>query len=161
MQLREAPAVKQAEHKKNILNIIAGQEHLRSKRELIKQFMDSQLMSTEVDDIADEFEMFSEEQKVSEFGLLCKEAGLVEDEVKAVVATYLYDQRKPLTDAIAKTLEVKPKLLERKDIIERVRGLIIEHELSAHKMVKEFENLTKIVLPKEYKVRLIYPYYSK
>ena len=112
-QYRETDTAKHAEYKKSIINTIAGQEHLRSKRELIEEFIDSHLMGIAVDDIDDEFERFWEEQKVGEFGTLCKDEGLVEEEVRAVVETYLYDQRKPLADDIAKTLQSKPKLLER------------------------------------------------
>ena len=126
-QYRETDTAKHAEYKKSIINIIAGQEHLRSKRELIEEFIDSHLMGIAVDDIDDEFERFWEEQKVGEFGTLCEDEGLVEDEVRAVVETYLYDQRKPLADDIAKTLQSKPKLLERKTIIPRVLDKIMEH----------------------------------
>ena len=126
-QYRETDTAKHAEYKKSIINIIAGQEHLRSKRELIEEFIDSHLMGIAVDDIDDEFERFWEEQKVGEFGTLCKDEGLHEEEVRAVVETYLYDQRKPLADDIAKTLQSKPKLLERKTIIPRVLDKIMEH----------------------------------
>ncbi len=126
-QYRESDTVKHAEYKKSIINIIAGQEQLRSKRELIEEFIDSHLMGIAVDDIDDEFERFWEEQKVGEFGTMCKDEDLVESEVKAVVETYLYDQRKPLADDIAKTLQSKPKLLERKKIIPRVLDKIMEH----------------------------------
>ena len=126
-QYRETDTAKHAEYKKSIINTIAGQEHLRSKRELIEEFIDSHLMGIAVDDIDDEFERFWEEQKVGEFGTLCKDEGLVEDEVKTVVETYLYDQRKPLADDIAKTLQTKPKLLDRKKIIPRVLDKIMEH----------------------------------
>ena len=44
-----------------------------------------------------------------------------------MVETYLYDQRKPLADDIAKTLQSKLKLLERKTIIPRVLDKIMEH----------------------------------
>ncbi len=126
-QYRETDTAKHAEYKKSIINIIAGQEHLRSKRELIEEFIDSHLMGIAVEDIDDEFERFWDEQKVGEFGALCKDEGLVEEEVRAVVETYLYDQRKPLADDIAKTLQSKPKLLERKTIIPRVLDKIMEH----------------------------------
>ena len=110
-----------------IINTRAGQEHLRSKRELIEEFIDSHLMGIAVDDIDDEFEKFWDAAKVGEFGTLCEDEGLVEKEVRAVVETYLYDQRKPLADDIAKTLQTKPKLLERKKIIPRVLDKIMEH----------------------------------
>jgi type I restriction enzyme R subunit len=41
-----------------------------------------------------------------------------------VIGTYLYNGRKPLNDDIVKTLQVKPKLLERKTIIPRVLNAI-------------------------------------
>ena len=124
---RETDVAKHAEYKKSIINTIAGQEHLRSKRELIEEFIDSHLMGIAVDDIDDEFEKFWDAAKVGEFGTLCEDEGLVEKEVRAVVETYLYDQRKPLADDIAKTLQTKPKLLERKKIIPRVLDKIMEH----------------------------------
>jgi len=100
---------------------------LRSKRELIMEFIDSQLEGVSSDDVDDKFETFWEEQKAGEFGKLCEEENLHKDEVKSVVETYLYDQRKPLADDIAKTLQTKPKLLERKKIIPRVLDKIMEH----------------------------------
>ena len=118
---------KKDEFKKRITTIIDGQEHLRSKRELIMEFIDSQLEGVSSDDVDDKFETFWEEQKAGEFGKLCEEENLHKDEVKSVVETYLYDQRKPLADDIAKTLQTKPKLLERKKIIPRVLDKIMEH----------------------------------
>ena len=38
---------------------------------------------------------------------------------------YLYDERPPLSDDIANTLNVKPKLLERKKVVPRVLAKII------------------------------------
>lgn len=46
-------------------------------------------------------------------------------ELTNVIDTYLYDGRKPLTDDIAKTLQVKPKLLERKKVIPRILDEIV------------------------------------
>ena len=51
---------------------------------------------------------------------------LHKNEVLKVVETYLYDQRKPLASDIAKTLQVKPKLLERKKVIPRVLKKLLE-----------------------------------
>jgi len=124
---RESSASKQAEHRKNIVNIIAGQEHLRSKRELIEEFIDSHLMGIAVDDIDEEFEKFWEEQKSNEFTQLCEDEGLHKEEVRSVVETYLYDQRKPLNDEISKTLKGEYKLLERRRVIPRVLEKIMNH----------------------------------
>ena len=58
----------------------------------------------DTDDIDDEFEKFLEEQKTGAFQRLCEEESLDKEEVRSVVETYLYDQRKPLNDDISKTL---------------------------------------------------------
>ena len=46
-------------------------------------------------------------------------------EVKKVIDTYVYDERKPLANDVAKALKDKPKFLERKKIIPRVLDKII------------------------------------
>jgi type I restriction enzyme R subunit len=51
---------------------------------------------------------------------LCDEENLQPEQTQQVIETYLYEQRTPLKDAIAGTLKVKPKLLERKTIVPRV-----------------------------------------
>lgn len=124
-QYRETDTAKHAEYKKSIINIIAGQEHLRSKRELIEEFIDSHLMGIAVEDIDDEFERFWEEQTCQAFNTLCNDEKLDKSKVKIVIETYLYDQRKPLNDDISNTLIHKPKLLERKKIVPRVLDKII------------------------------------
>ena len=118
---------KRGEFKKRITTIIDGQEHLRSKRELIMAFIDSQLEGVSSDTVDDKFETYWEAQKADEFGKICEEEKLNKDEVKSVVDTYLYDQRKPLNDDISKTLKGKYKLLERRHIISRVLDKIMAH----------------------------------
>jgi len=43
----------------------------------------------------------------------------------AVISEYLFTERKPLRDDIVNMLEVKPKILERKKITERIIGKIV------------------------------------
>lgn len=45
--------------------------------------------------------------------------------LKKVIDTYLYDERIPLANDVAKTLKEKPKFLERKKIIPRVLDKIV------------------------------------
>jgi type I restriction enzyme R subunit len=107
--------------KNSIITIINGQSQLRSKRELIEKFIDENLMKIDDSDaLSDEFEKFWNDEKEKAFNEICDDENLDKDKVLKVVETYLYDQRQPLSDDIAKTLKVKPKLLERKKIIPRV-----------------------------------------
>jgi type I restriction enzyme, R subunit len=109
----------------NIINILNSNPQLRSKRELIEKFIDENLASVDSDNIEEVFEKFWDEEKIKEFDKICQEENLIIDEVKNVVDTYLYDERKPLNDDIFKTLQIKPKLLERKPIVQRVLGKIM------------------------------------
>ncbi len=128
IRYKESTVAQQSEQRRNILNIVAGQEQLRSKRELIEEFLDKNLVGiASSDDVDDEFNRFWDEKKAGDFEKLCEEENLHVDEVRSVVETYLYDQRKPLADDIAKTLQAKPKLLERKKIIPRVLDRILSH----------------------------------
>jgi len=114
-------------HKRNILSIIDGQVNLRSKRELIEKFINENMQGiSDSEDIENEFEKFWEAEKESAYDELCKEENLKCDEVRKVVDTYVYEERKPLKDDVAKTLKVKPKLLERKTIVPRVLDKIVE-----------------------------------
>lgn len=116
----------QQTQRQNIINIINGNAQLRSKRELIERFIDEYLIHIkDVDTVEDEFEKFWEKERVDAFTQLCDEEDLIHDETKKIVDTYLYDQRQPLKDDIAKTLKTKPKLLERKTIVPRVLDKIM------------------------------------
>jgi len=113
--------------KENITNILNNNPQLRSKRELIEQFINENLLQIKnSEDIEEEFEKFWDEQKEKSFEELCKEENLLNDEVKRVIDTYIYEQRKPLANDIAKTLKIKPKLLARKKIVPRVLDKIID-----------------------------------
>ncbi|HZF70937.1 type I restriction endonuclease subunit R [Sulfuricurvum sp.] len=120
-QLKDASEQEHQTQRQNIVNIINGNAQLRSKRELIERFIDGHLMSLEdVDTVDDAFEKFWDEEKIKAFDALCEEENLNKEEVKKVVDTYLYDERPPLSDDIANTLNVKPKLLERRKVVPRV-----------------------------------------
>lgn len=104
----------------NIINILSSNPQLRSKRELIEKFINENLANIDAENIEEEFEKFWDDERVKEFDEICEEENLIKDEVKNLIDTYLYDERVPLSDDIVKTLQVKPKLLERKKIATRV-----------------------------------------
>ncbi|MFA6145533.1 MAG: type I restriction endonuclease subunit R [Sulfurimonas sp.] len=125
-KFKDSTDTEQQNQRQNIINIINANPQLRSKRELIERFIDDYLMDIDdVDTIDDAFETFWEKERVDAFAQLCDEENLIQDETKKIVDTYLYDQRQPLKDDIAKTLKTKPKLLERKTIVPRVLDKIM------------------------------------
>ena len=112
--------------REKITNTLNNNPQLRSKRELIEKFINETLQSIKnSDDIEEEFEKFWDVEKGKAFDELCDEEKLNNKEVKKVIDTYIYDERKPLPNDIAKTLIVKPKFLERKKIVPRVLDKII------------------------------------
>ncbi|WP_373072087.1 type I restriction endonuclease subunit R [Sulfurimonas sp.] len=111
--------------RENITNILNSNPQLRSKRELIEQFIDTSLQGINPDDIEDEYDKFVEVEKEKAISALVEKEKLHRAELTNVIDTYLYDGRKPLNDDIAKTLQVKPKLLERKKVIPRILDEIV------------------------------------
>ena len=115
-----------AKQRQNITNILNSDPHLRSKRELIEEFINTTLEGIDADDIEEEYDKFVEVEKKKALDKLIEDEKLHRDMVISVIDTYLYDGRKPLNDDIAKTLQVKPKLLERRTVIPRVLGNIVD-----------------------------------
>jgi len=123
---KNASKEEQQKQKEALIKTISGTVQLRSKRELIEKFINDHLMHIDDnDEIENAFEIFWDEEKLKAFDALCKDENLVSDELKKVMETYIYDERIPLKDDVAKTLNVKPKLLERKVILPRVLDKIV------------------------------------
>src|ERR1035437_618438 len=111
---------------KEIIDLIAGETHLRSKRELIERFIKENLPQIEdADNIPDEFERFWNEEQLAAFKKLCSEENLSDEKVEKVIADYLFSEREPLRDEVLDLIEgEKPTVLERKKVGERVLAKI-------------------------------------
>ena len=120
---------KDGEHekrKKEIIDLLGGEAKLRSKRELIEKFIEENMPHIDdEDDIHDEFERFWTEQQKKAIDEICKTEELKPEKLNGVIEEYLFTERKPMRDDIVGILENKPKLLERKKIVERVIDKIV------------------------------------
>jgi len=112
--------------KKEILDIVNGQTQLRSKKELIENFIDEHLTGINPEDIEDVFENYWNVEKEKEFNEFCDEEKLNKEEIQKVIDTYLYDGKKPLNEDIRKALQIKLKLKERKQVIPRIVDKLME-----------------------------------
>lgn len=119
--LKDSTADKE-KRQKEIIDLIAGEAHLRSKRELIEKFIKENLPEIDdVDNIPDEFERYWNEEQISAFRKLCTEENLTEEKVEKVIADYLFTEREPLRDEVLELIEgEKPTLLKRKTTGERI-----------------------------------------
>ncbi len=116
-----------ASRRQAILDMLGSEVQLRSKRELIEKFIAEYLPKvSSPEGVESGFDAFWNEEREASLIALCEQEGLKRDEVEAMIADYHFTQRAPLRDKIVGALEVKPKILERKSIIERVTRKLLE-----------------------------------
>ena len=112
---------------KNILDIVAGDTQLRSKRELIEKFINEHLPVIEdSEDIPDEFVQFMTAEKLEAIKSLSEEEGLDSDKLEKVIGDYMFTEKIPLRDDIIDTMNTRPSLKERKTKAERITNRILE-----------------------------------
>lgn len=113
--------------RKEIIDLIAGEAHLRSKRELIEKFIMENLPHIEdADDIPEEFDKYWNEEQITAFKKLCAEENLSIEKTEKIVEGYLFTEREPLRDEVLDLIEgAKPTILLRKSIGDRILKKII------------------------------------
>ncbi len=126
-QLKKADEGDKAKHHQEIMDMLAGEVQLRSKKELIEKFIQDMLPQiADADDIPDAFEKFWNEEQIAALVKLCKEENLDSDKVEKIVEKYLFARREPLRDELLDLIEgQKPKVLERKKTGDRILKKIL------------------------------------
>ena len=133
-KLLDAQEKDKTKQRKEIIDLLGGETQLRSKKELIEKFIDQNLPHIkDVDDIPDAFEAFWNTEKLAAFNGICEKEQLIPDNVMKVIEAYMFSGRIPLGDSIVATLKVKPKILQRKKIVERVKVQIMD-------FIKQFDD---------------------
>ena len=114
------------ERRKSVLDLLGSEPQLRSKRALIEKFIETYMPGIgSADEVESEFDRFWNEEREESIRTLCADEGLRPDLVAGIINEYHFTQREPLREAIVDALEEKPKILERKTIIERVRDRLM------------------------------------
>ena len=126
MTLSKLPPEERAKRQKEIVNILAGEMQLRSKKLLIQTFIDENLPNIKpTGNVIAEFELFWAENKQQAFSALCEEEHIVPEQLKKLLNDYTFANRLPREQEIVSALSFKPKILQRKSIIERVKDKIL------------------------------------
>lgn len=117
----------QDKKRKEIIDLIAGEAQLRSKRELIEKFILENLPQVEdADDIPNAFEKYWNEEQVAAFKKLCDEEKLTPEKVDKIIDGYLFAEREPLRDEVLELIEGdKPSVLQRKTVGDRILNKIL------------------------------------
>lgn len=106
---------------KEIIDLVAGEIQLRSKRELIEQFIENNLPKLKPsENVISEFESYWSKHKKTAFEQLCKDEQIEPDQLQKLLQTYEFASRLPRPQEIKKALSYQPKILERTSILGRV-----------------------------------------
>ena len=106
---------------KSIMQLLGGTPELRSKKELIEQFIQENLNKLgSSEEVMDEFDSFWEQAKVKAVDDICQEESLISDNFKTLVDKMIYTNEEPLREDIVATMEKAPSVLQRKKVIPRL-----------------------------------------
>ena len=110
---------------KEIICLVAGKIHLRSKRALIEAFIEENLSKHKPnDDVIQAFEDYWETSKKEALAKLCVDEKIAPNELEKLLNNYAFANRLPRDQEIVNSLHFRPKILERKSVIERVADKI-------------------------------------
>lgn len=126
-KLKNASLEEQERQKKALIELIAGDSKLRSKRELIEKFIQQNLpLIDDVENIPDAFDEFWDIERREALTAMCNEEKLKQNNVQKVIGQYLFTEKTPLRDEIIALMEVRPALKERATTAERVTTKILD-----------------------------------
>lgn len=126
--LKETNVKDKEKKKKEIIDTIAGESGLRSKRELIEKFIEENLPKIEqTDTIPQEFEKFWKDEQIHALENLVNEENLDKDKTQTLIDTYLFAEREPLSDdALSLIQGEQPSVLKRKKVADRIIDKIVD-----------------------------------
>ena len=120
-KLKDAPVEEQEKQKQKIVDALVGETQLRSKRELIEQFINNNLpLLEDSDSIPEVFERYWLTEQKKAIDKLVKEENLNPQELESVIGNYIFTEKKPMRDDIIGILNERPSLKERANTSERI-----------------------------------------
>ncbi len=111
----------------NILDLLGSEQQLRSKRELIEQFIDKNMpMIERSEDVEPAFRAYWEDERLKALNGLCDDEQMDKGAVEKIISDYRFTNMEPLRDDIVGALHTKPKIRERGAIIKRATSRIMD-----------------------------------
>lgn len=110
---------------KEIIDLVAGEVQLRSKRALIEAFIEENLPRLKPnEDVIKAFEEYWDSSKREALNRLCVDENINPQQLEKLLTNYAFASRLPRDQEIVDSLNFKPKILERKSVIGRVADKI-------------------------------------
>ncbi|MGG7034456.1 MAG: type I restriction endonuclease subunit R [Flavobacterium sp.] len=125
--LKNATGSDREKKKKEIVDALAGETQLRSKKELIEKFIQENLpLIQDEDNIQKEFNSFWDIETKKALEDLCVEEKLDKEKVETIISDYLFTERKPNEEEVIDALEKQPSILHRDTIGKRITNRIVD-----------------------------------
>ena len=126
IKLRRANSSDRSRQLRNVMNTIESEPQLRSKKELIKRFIDEHVPDIpQGEDIRLAFKKYITEEQLKSLNTLCDEENLNPVMVDGVIRNFLYTSKRPLMKHVIESMHERPKLVQRKSISNRVIDRIL------------------------------------
>lgn len=107
--------------KKIVMELLGSERQLRSKRELIEKFIEQYVPTISSGGTVEQaFEGFWNEERTKAIAEVCVNEGLDPIAFKEMIEHFHFTGKEPLQGAIVDALAKKPKILDRKTIVERI-----------------------------------------
>lgn len=128
-QLRESEEAEREQKREEIMNLVGSEARLRSKRELIDQFIREQLPQiAETEDIPEAFDAYMSRQLDAQIKEFSMEENLKLDRVRDLFKDYAYHNVFPMRETIANLLSTRPSILVRdaiiRDLTDKIQRLV-------------------------------------
>jgi len=121
VSLRKLEPEEAKKRQKEIIDMVAGEVQLRSKRELIEEFINENLPKLQPsDNVIGAFEGYWSARKTTAFEQLCADEKIQPEQLQKLLQDYEYYNRMPRPQEIKEALSYQPRVLERKTILGRV-----------------------------------------
>lgn len=101
---------------KEILDLVAGETKLRSKRELIEKFIIENLPLIQSENIEEDYNNFMDAEKLKAFNKFVQDENLNADKLKKLTEDYIFTQRTPTKQEVVDVLENQPSIMQRSSI---------------------------------------------
>jgi len=109
----------------DILKLFDRDVQLRKKKDLIKKFIEENLPKLgKNDNVEEAFNKFWSSERSSVLRDLAQSENIPVERIENLVGEFLYSQKLPHDQAIVDLLPAKPKLMERRGIINRIKSVI-------------------------------------
>ena len=124
----EEDADENAAKKKAVLDILGSEARLRSKRELIEEFIASYMpQMRSADETKDTFNDYWDRKRTEAFERICQEEDLDADAFSALIEAYQFSDKEPLSDDVMSIVKTPPSILKRKSIARRIVDKMVSY----------------------------------